>query len=150
MEVQQDFKELLELFNEHQVDFLIVGGYALAFHGAPRYTGDIDIFVKPSEENAERILSALKDFGFGSLGLSVQDFVVENKVVQLGIPPVRIDIITSISGVDWDTAFDGREKGEYGGLPVYFIGRKEFIINKRTIHRHKDLADIEALGEKID
>ncbi len=150
MELQQDFKELLELFNKHQVDFLIVGGYALAFHGAPRYTGDIDIFVKPSEKNAERILSALKDFGFGMLSLSIQDFVVPNKVIQLGFPPVRIDVITSISAVDWDIAFAGREKGEYGGILVYFIGRKEFIINKKALHRHKDLADIEALGEKID
>jgi hypothetical protein len=150
MEVQQDFKELLELFNKHQVDFLIVGGYALAFHGAPRYTGDIDIFVKPSEENAQKILAALKDFGFGSLKLSAQDFAVENKVVQLGVSPVRIDIITSISGINWNTAFADREKGDYGNLPVYFIGRKQFIINKKALHRHKDLADIEALGEKID
>lgn len=150
MEVEEDFKELLKLFNKHQVDFLIVGGYALAFHGAPRYTGDMDIFVKPSKENAEKILVALKDFGFGSLGLSVEDFAVENKVIQLGVPPVRIDILTSISGIDWNTAFTGREKGEYGGLTVYFIGRQEFIINKKILHRHKDLADIEAIGEKID
>ena len=92
MEVQQDFKELLELFNVHNVQYLIVGGYALAHHGAPRYTGDIDIFVKSDKENASKILSALDDFGFGAVGLKEQDFSIPNKVVQLGYPPVRIDI----------------------------------------------------------
>jgi len=99
MEIQQDFKDLLELFNAHKVEYIIVRGYALAFHGAPRYTGDIDIFVKPDDENATRIMSALEDFGFGSVGLVAQDFERPRQVVQLGVPPVRIDIITSISGV---------------------------------------------------
>ncbi len=98
MEIQRDFKELLELLNKHNVDYMIDGGYALAFHGAPRYTGDIDI-------------------------------------------------VTSITGVDWRTAESNRVKGEYGEMPVYFIGRSDFIANKRSTGRHKDIADVEALGE---
>jgi hypothetical protein len=148
MEVQKDFKELLELFNVHKVKYLIVGGYALAYHGAPRYTGDIDIFVQPERENALCILKALDEFGFGSIGLKEEDFQLPDKVVQLGYPPIRIDIITSISGFSWDQAYKGREKGEYGDVPVYFIGREDYILNKRSSGRKKDLADIEALGEE--
>jgi hypothetical protein len=147
MEVQQDFKELLELFNAHKVKYLIVGSYALAFHGAPRYTGDIDIFIKPDSENATRILTALDEFGFGSVGLKKEDLKTPNKVVQLGFPPVRIDIITSISGVSWDDAFKNHDKGEYGDIPVLYIGKKQYVINKKACGRKKDLADLEALGE---
>ena len=148
MEVQRDFEELLRLFNAHNVEYIIVGGYALAFHGAPRYTGDMDIFVKPDEENAKRILAALEDFGFGSLGLKKTDFMNHNMVVQLGMPPVRIDIITSISGVSWDEAAKGRVSAKYGNMTVYYIGREQFVKNKRAIGRLKDLADLEALCEQ--
>lgn len=148
MDVQQDFKELLELFNAHKVKYVIVGGYALAFHGAPRYTGDMDLFVKPDRENANRILKALDEFGFGSVGLKEEDLKSPNKVVQLGFPPVRIDIITSISGVLWDEAFETCAKAEYGDVPVSYIGREQYIINKRASGRKKDLADLEALGEE--
>lgn len=148
MEIQEDFKELLELFNAHKVKYLIVGGYALAYHGAPRYTGGIDIFIKPDNENAACILQALKEFGFGSVGLTEEDFISPNKVVQLGQPPVRIDIVTSISGVTWDDAFSECEKGKYGDILAYYIGRKHYIINKRASGRKKDLADLEALGEE--
>lgn len=147
MEVQQNFRDLLALFNVHKVDYIIVGAYALAYHGAPRYTGDMDIFVRPVSENARRILRALDKFGFGSLGLTVEDLASPDKVVQLGITPVRIDIITSITGVSWEDAFAGRVAGTYGGLKVYYIGKKEFILNKRAIGRKKDLADLEAMGE---
>jgi Nucleotidyl transferase of unknown function (DUF2204) len=148
MEVQKDFRELLELFNEHKVGYLIVGGYALAFHGVPRYTGDIDIFVKPDTENAIRILKALDEFGFGSLDLKEEDFRSPNTVVQLGYPPVRIDIITSISGLSWDEAYEERDKGKYGDVPVYYIGLNHYILNKRASGRKKDIADLEALGEE--
>jgi len=146
MEVQQDFRDLLALFNAHNVEFLIVGGYALAFYGAPRYTGDIDIYVKPDSINASHIMTALDAFGFKSIGLIASDFDTPEKVVQLGLPPVRIDIITSLTGVTWEEAFSGRESGKYGDISVYYIGRKEFIANKRAINRNKDLADIEAIG----
>jgi len=148
MEIHSDFKELLELFNKHEVEYLIVGGYALAFHGAPRVTGDIDLFVRPTSENAERIIAALDDFGFGSLTLSRKDFATPGMVVQLGVPPVRIDIITGVSGVSWEKAYSCKVTGRYDDTPVFFIGRGDFITNKRATGRAKDAADIEALGEQ--
>jgi hypothetical protein len=147
MEVQPDFRDLLALLNEHKVEYLIVGGYALAFHGAPRFTGDIDIFVRPAVENARRVLDALAAFGFRFANLTAADFENLNKVVQLGVPPVRIDLITSISGVSWEEAEASKEPGTFGSVPVSYIGRQQYIKNKRAAGRKKDLADIEALGE---
>jgi hypothetical protein len=146
MEVQQDFKELLELFNKHRVEYMIVGGYALAFHGAPRYTGDMDIYIKPDSQNGERITAALKDFGFGEVGLSVEDFIYPEKVIQLGVPPVRIDIITSITGVTWDEASPGKLRASYGDTEVNIIGREQFIANKKATGRKRDIADLDSLG----
>jgi hypothetical protein len=137
MASQQDFKELLELFN----------GYALAFHGVPRFTGDMDLLVKPSSDNAARVLAALADFGFGALDLTLTDFATPAHVVQLGVPPVRIDLLTSISGISWEEARGGAVRGAYGGVPVDFIGRAQFVANKRAAGRRRDLADLEALGE---
>jgi hypothetical protein len=149
MEVQPDFRELLALLNEHKVEYLIVGGYALAFHGAPRFTGDIDLFVRPDAENAARVLNALAAFGFRFPNLTAEDFVNPNKVVQLGVPPVRIDIITAISGVTWEEAEANKQPGTFGDVPVAYLGRREYIKNKRSSGRNKDLADIEALGEDV-
>jgi hypothetical protein len=148
MEIQQDFKELLELFNAHEVEYVIVGAYALAFHGVPRFTGDIDILVHPTRDNVKRILSVLEDFGFGSLGLKPGDFHKPDSVLQLGVSPVRIDILTSITGVTWREAYQGRQNGLYGDVPVTFLGREQYIANKRALGRKKDLADLEALGEE--
>jgi len=139
---------LLELFNAHRVEYAIIGGYALAFHGAPRYTGDMDILVKPDQNNALKVLKVLKDFGFAELDLSINDFSSPEKIVQLGVPPIRIDIITSITGLSWEQIAPNRVSGDYGDVPVYYIGKQEFIANKKALSRHKDLADIEALGEK--
>ena len=147
MEAQLDFRDLLALFAAHHVEHLIVGGYALAFHGAPRFTGDLDIFVKPDAANAQRILTALEAFGFTSPDLTTGDFERPGHVVQLGVPPVRIDLITSITGVSWDEAWAGRVMGRYGGVPVCYIGRRQFVLNKRATGRTKDVADIERLGE---
>jgi hypothetical protein len=148
MEIRNDFRELLELFNKHKVEYLIVGGYALAFHGAPRYTRDIDLFVRPTTENAARILASLDEFGFGSLDLSKNDFTTPGMIVQLGVPPVRIDIITRVSGVSWEKADAGKVPGFYADIPVFFIGRDDFITTKKATGRAKDAADIEALGEQ--
>ena len=139
---------LLELFNGHKVEYMIVGAYALAYHGVPRFTGDIDIFAKPSIKNAQRILSALADFGFSSLNLTIEDFQNPASVVQLGVPPVRIDILTSITGVTWEEADNGKVCGLYGDISVHFLGREQYIANKRAIGRKKDLADLESLGEE--
>jgi len=147
MEIQQDFKELLVLLNDHKVEYMIVGGYALAFHGAPRYTGDLDIYVKPDQKNAQHLLAALDDFGFASVNLKQSDFQSPEMVIQLGVPPVRVDLITSISGVSWGEAQSGKIRGNLGDIPVFFIGRREFILNKKAIGRKRDFADLEALGE---
>lgn len=148
MEVLPDFKELLKLFNTNKVIYIVVGGYALAFYGAPRYTGDIDLFVKPDKDNASCILRALDQFGFGSLGLKREDFFKPKNVIQLGDPPVRIDLVTSISGVSWKDAYEGRVNGNYGDIPVNFIGKDHLILNKKALGRKRDLADLEALGEE--
>lgn len=147
MEVYPDFKELLALFNARSVEYVIVGGYALAFHGAPRYTGDLDILVRPDPENAQRVLEALFAFGFTSVDISVEDFASPEKVLQLGFPPVRVDIITSLTGVSWEEVSAGGVAGSFGDAPVHYIGRKEFIANKRATGRTRDLADLETLGE---
>lgn len=147
MEVQQDFRELFASLNANGVEYLIVGGYALAHHGAPRFTGDLDVLVNPTPENAARVLAALADFGFGDLDLTADDFTSPDRVVQLGVPPVRVDLITGLSGVSWDEAEAGAEASVYGDQDVRIIGRAEFIANKRASGRARDLADLEALGE---
>jgi len=147
MEIQRDYKELLELFNAHNVDYVIVGGYALAFHGAPRFTGDMDLFVKPNAKNAQRILAALAEFGMGSLDLSQTDFTSVDNIIQIGVPPVRVDIMTSITAVAWEKAESGKVPGNYGDTEVYFIGKDDFVLNKRALGRKRDLADLEALEE---
>ena len=146
--IPQDFKELLELLNSHKVEYLVVGSYALAFHGAPRFTGDIDLFVKPEGANAKRILSVLDEFGFGSLNFSESDFTSPDNIVQLGVPPVRIDIMTSLTGVSWEKAEAGKMRGSCGETIVSFISKKDLIANKKALGRSKDLADIEALDRK--
>ncbi len=147
MEVQQDFRDLLALFNAHKVDYIIIGAHALAYHGAPRYTGDMDILVRPDLENARQIIQALDEFGFGSVGLTLDDFAFPGKIVQLGVPPIRVDIVTSISGISLGEAADGRTTGTYGDLEVSYLGKLQFILNKRATGRKKDLADLESIGE---
>lgn len=147
MDVQPDFRELLALSDKHGVEYLVVGGYALAFHGAPRFTGDIDLVVRPDRQNAARVVDALSEFGFVSLGLTANDFTSPNQVMQLGTPPVRVNLLTSLTGVSWEQAVASRVHGSYGDVPFYSIGREEFIANKRATGRRKDLANLEALGE---
>ncbi len=148
MEVPNDYRDLLELFNAHSVEYLVVGAYALAFHGAPRFTRDMDLLVRPTTGNAERVLAALAEFGFPDSGLAIADFDRPDQVIQLGYEPVRIDMITSVSGVSWEEAWNGRAAGECGGVPVQYLGREQYIANKRAAGRLKDLADVEEI-EKL-
>ncbi|HSJ65084.1 MAG TPA: hypothetical protein VK922_14425 [Gemmatimonadaceae bacterium] len=146
MEPPRDFCELLECFNANRVKALIVGAYALGFHGAPRMTGDLDLFLEPSAANAERVMAALEALGFGEVGLSAADFCRPDAVIQLGVTPVRVDLLTGISGVTWEEAWPGRVESEFGGVPAAFLGLAELRRNKRAAGRHRDLADLEALG----
>jgi predicted nucleotidyltransferase len=148
MEVPSDYRDLLELFNAHSVEYLVVGAYALAFHGAPQFTRDMDLLVRPTTENAERVLTALAEFGFPDSGLTSDDFDRPGQVIQLGYEPVRIDMITSVSGVPWEEAWEGRAAGDCGGVPVHYLGRDQYIANKRASGRLKDLADVEEI-EKL-
>ena len=145
MEAQKDFRELLELLNNHNVEYVVVGAYALAFYGCPRYTGDLDILVASDIDNAEKIMKALKEFGLTLKDLKAKDFLVSERVIQLGLSPVRIDILTSITGVSWSQVYSNKEKGKYADIPVYFIGKKELVDNKKALGRHKDLADLESI-----
>ncbi len=142
--LNRDFREFVEWFNAHGVEYLLVGGYALAAHGHPRYTGDIDFWIRRDAANIARVLSALNDFGFGSVGLKAEDFGPD-AVIQLGMPPRRIDLLTSIDGVDFDTCHARRETVHVDGLSLPLIGLEDFKANKRATGRHKDLADLEAL-----
>ena len=147
MELQKDFREFIELFLSHKVEFLLVGGYALAFHGAPRFTEDIDFLVRITPENAERIEAALADFGFQSIGITKSDFLESDQVIQLGRPPHRIDLLTSISGVSWDEAWKTRQEVQFGGHTLYAISRAQLIQNKRASGRLQDLADVARLEQ---
>lgn len=142
--LNRDFKEFAELLNAQGVEYLVVGGYALAAHGHPRYTGDIDFWVRPSADNMERLLVALEQFGFGSLGLRAADFSGDS-VVQLGQPPRRIDLMSAIDGVYFEACFRRREQVDLAGLRLNIIGLEDFKTNMRASGRLKDLADLESL-----
>ena len=146
MKVHPDFDEFLSLLNQHNVQFVIVGAYALAFHGQPRATGDIDIWIRPVAENAKALLNVLYEFGFGELDISEED-LISGKIIQLGYPPVRIDLITTLDGLTNEEIWNVCEAGKFGEHDVFYIGRDAFIKNKLAIGRHKDLADVEMLGE---
>ena len=147
MELPRDFSELLASFVEHRVEFIVVGAYAVAFHGRPRMTGDLDLFVAPTPENAARVMRALDAFGFGDVGLAESDFATPDTVIQLGVAPVRIDLLTSITSVSWEEAWRGRESADLGGIPVFMLGLAELRRNKRATGRAQDRADVEALGD---
>lgn len=147
---EDDFIDFINLLNLHRVEYLIVGAHALAFHGRPRHTGDLDIWIKPSDDNAQKMVIVLKDFGFDSLGLTKDDFLKENYVTQLGYPPLRIDILNSISGVNFNEAYPGRIVGQVDELQVSFINITDFIANKISTGRAKDLGDVDALNKKIN
>jgi hypothetical protein len=142
-----DWREFIELLNSHGVDYVIVGAWARAFHGVPRSTGDIDFFVRSSTENADKLLGVLAEFGFASLSITREDFLAEARIIQLGIDPYRIDIITGISGVSFDEAWTDRIHGEIGGVPAAFLSLRLFRRNKLAAGRTKDLADLEAVPD---
>jgi hypothetical protein len=144
MNLPKDLKEFVELLNAFDVRFVIVGAFAVGYHGHPRYTSDIDIFVDKSAENAELLLKAIHEFGFGDIGLSKEDFMRKDQLIQLGVAPNRIDMMT-LSGVSFDEAWSSREFGELGGITLPFISREMLKRNKAATGRSQDLADLEHL-----
>jgi predicted nucleotidyltransferase len=150
MVLNPDFREFLCLLNEHEVKYLVVGGYAVAFHGHPRYTKDLDIWIWVDPTNATKMVDVLQAFGFASIGLSKEDFLNAENVFQLGYPPVRIDLAMSISGVDFESSFENKLEIEVDGIKLNVIGLDDLKTNKRASGRMIDMADVESLTKKSD
>jgi Nucleotidyltransferase of unknown function (DUF6036) len=143
--LQADLREFIGLLNSHNVEYLVVGGHAVAFHGHPRFTGDIDFLIRTTPSNARRVLDVLNAFGFGTLGIAERDLLEPGRIVQLGHPPNRIDMLTSISGVDFDSAWEGRVQTVMDDQQVSLLGWDDLLKNKQAAGRQKDRADIEKL-----
>jgi len=146
--IHPDFNEFVELLNKNKVEYVIVGSFALAFHGYPRATGDIDFWIRPTPVNVKALFRALVEFGFEELDIS-EDDLISGKIIQLGYPPVRIDLITVLDGLKEKDIWKTRAKGKFGNHAVFYLEREAFVKNKRALGRHKDLADLELLGEKV-
>jgi hypothetical protein len=148
--LNEDFRDLLLEFADRKVEFVIVGAFAVAYHGVPRATGDMDVFVKPSPENAQRVFEGLLGFGapLANAGVTPRGFETPGIVYQIGQPPRRIDVLTEISGVSFDVAWAGRQTVQFEGRDIHFIGREDLLRNKKATGRPKDLADISRLRHK--
>lgn len=148
MVLNKDFREFIELLNANRVKYLIVGGYAVGFHGYPRYTKDLDIWILVSEENAEHVLTALNQFGFGSKGLKSEDFLNPENFIQLGCPPNRIDLVMSCDGIEFESTYQSKISVEADGLEIHFIDLKNLRKNRLASGRPQDLADLDNLTDK--
>jgi hypothetical protein len=145
IELAPDFKEFLSLLNSHGVEHLLVGGYAVAYHGYPRTTNDMDIWAGVSPENAEKLVTALREFGFSHSSVDAAAFLDEKRIIRMGVPPVCIDLIMSISGLNFATCFTKRVVGEIDGITVNLLSLEDLKTNNRASGRHKDLDDLEHL-----
>jgi predicted nucleotidyltransferase len=149
MKLEKDFSDFVELLNQHGVEYMVVGGYALAFHGEPRFTGDMDIWIDVNASNAEKMVQVMHDFGAASLGFTREDFMDEGIIKQIGQPPLRIDILGAIDGVNYRDAEKDKMFFNSAGLKIPFIGVKDFIKNKEAAGRKKDLQDVKKLKPKL-
>ena len=145
MNVPKDYKEFIELLNQAKVKYVIVGGYALAFHNMPRFTGDIDFFIEISADNASRIVETIDKFGFKNIGITQNDFLLKDNIIQLGYPPLRIDIITTLDGVSFKQVWKNKIKGFFGNQEIHVISKPDLIKNKTASGRKQDLLDLELL-----
>lgn len=145
MILNPDFKEFFQLLNDNEVRYLIVGGYAVAYHGYPRYTKDVDVWIWINPKNAERVVKTLKDFGFSSLGLEANDFLATDTIIQLGYAPNRIDLIMGVPGVDFEKCYAARNEEEIDGIKLKFIDLAGLKKSKEASGRTQDVADIENL-----
>lgn len=146
--LENDFLDFIKLCNQHQVKYLVIGGYAVSIHGYPRSTKDMDICIQLSEDNALKMLTVVKDFGFASLKLTKADFLKEHYIIQLGYEPLRIDIINDLDGVSFDIAWKNRKEVKIMDVPIHFIGYHELLIVKQKAGRPQDLADINKLKKR--
>jgi predicted nucleotidyltransferase len=149
MITQQHFEELLQLLEKNKAEYVIIGGYAVAFHGYPRFTKDIDIFFRNSPENIRKVIAALVKFGFPESDLPYSLFSETGNIIQFGVSPLRVDIINEIDGVSFDEAFNDSVRGKYGSVEVNFIGRAQLIKNKKKSGRPQDIVDAEKLEKKV-
>lgn len=145
MRVEKDFRDFIASLNEFDVHYLIIGGFAYSFYVEPRYTKDIDILIEQSKENALKILNSIHHFGFEDIGLTEKDFLESGQIIQLGMEPVRIDILTSVKGMEFSKLWKNRVQGRYGDIRVYFISKQDLIKCKQNSGRKQDLADVEKL-----
>lgn len=143
--LSSEFKEFAKLLNYQKVEYLLVGGYAVVFYGYVRYTGDIDFWINPTQQNATRVLKVLNEFGFGSLNLGLEDFTKEDQIIQLGYPPNRIDIITSVSGLKFSECYPKRKSFSVEDVEIETISLDDLKKNKKASGRYKDLDDLENL-----
>ncbi|PKO20898.1 MAG: hypothetical protein CVU38_17705 [Chloroflexi bacterium HGW-Chloroflexi-1] len=141
----RDLREFIQSLDAHAVRYLVIGGYAVAFHGEPRYTKDLDVWIELNPDNAARLVKALDEFGFGSLDLRAEDFLVPDQIIQLGYPPNRIDLLVSLPGVDFETCYATRVETVMDGVVVNFIDLEGLKKNKLATGRLQDLADLENL-----
>lgn len=148
MELDKDFKEFVQLLNAHNVKYLIVGGYSVAHHGYPRFTGDFDVWIKPDLSNGRKMIKVLNEFGFGGMALKAEDFTSSDKVIQLGIEPVRIDVMTTVDGIpDFAQAYKKRDVSKTSDLHINFISYSDLITNKKMTNRLQDRLDVEQLSK---
>ncbi|MDB5141345.1 MAG: nucleotidyltransferase family protein [Mucilaginibacter sp.] len=147
MTLDKDFEDFVGLLNKHNVDYMIIGGYALAFHGKPRHTGDLDIWIDVSDKNAQKMLSVVNEFGMASLGMEKADFLQKGIITQIGYPPLRIDILNEIDGVNFKEAYPNKLVIDVDGLQVNYIGLDDLIKNKQVSGRHQDISDVNELNK---
>ncbi|PJA21049.1 MAG: hypothetical protein COX62_03505 [Deltaproteobacteria bacterium CG_4_10_14_0_2_um_filter_43_8] len=149
MEHSKDFEEFFALLNKHNVHYLVVGGYAVVFHGYPRFTGDIDIYYQAEKKNIESLLSALKEFGFDFDELNVAELSQLGQVVQLGQAPNRIDLLNKVDGLNFEHAWKSKVESRYGTENIFYISFDDLLKNKKTVNREQDRADVEYLKQKL-
>ena len=147
IQLPQDFKEFLQLLNSNKIEYLIIGGYAVAFHGYPRATGDMDIWIAISEDNAHKTVEALKEFGFDSPELKYKVFLEKRRNIRMGNPPLRIEILTSIDGVEFSECYQNRNRTIIDNIEVNFISLQDLLKNKKASGRLQDLADVDKLDQ---
>jgi len=147
MFVNSDFSDPSRIFNEHNVKYMVVGGYAVVQYAEPRYTKDLDVLIATNEENSKAVYNALREFGAPLAGLTSKDFAEDGFFFQMGVPPIRVDVIMGVPGIDFDECWDRRVEVDFEGLKVIFISKRDLIVSKRTAGRPQDLLDVDLLSE---